>query len=293
MRAHTQPVVVRVLGPRPDVGETLSRALVVRTHPRFARRTKCARWYARRGSARRRAGMTRGMTTHDGNGQRLATFGGGGAHRVAGSSGRAIARPVARRTRFLTGTGRSVHRVGAHGVRRTAVRPLVRTVRTTGRRQRFFAGSSSGVDFLPVDFLTAISSPSSTSAVVDFFRLVDFFRPDLDFFRPVDFFHSWTSWRRTSSCASFLAEGLAEGFLVEDFLGRRASWRRTSWRRCVGERPPACCAILHGSGDVVGLVDGDLLELVDHSFDDALRRVGREYLLPGFLPASAIFWVPA
>lgn len=75
--------------------------------------------------------MRRDMTTHDGNGQRLATFGEAALTGWRGTAGRAIARPIARRTRFsreqvealigLVLTAYAVYRV---------VRPLVRAVRT-------------------------------------------------------------------------------------------------------------------------------------------------------------------
>ena len=72
------------------------------------------------------------MSSHEGNGQRLATFGDATLTGWRGAAGRAIARPIADRTRFtreqveaaigLVLVMYAVYRV---------VRPLVRAVRTT------------------------------------------------------------------------------------------------------------------------------------------------------------------
>jgi hypothetical protein len=72
------------------------------------------------------------MPSHDENGQRLATFGEATLTGWRGAAGRAIARPIAKRTRFtqeqveaaigLVLVTYAVYRV---------VRPLVRAVRTT------------------------------------------------------------------------------------------------------------------------------------------------------------------
>ncbi len=72
------------------------------------------------------------MSSHDENGQRLATFGDATLTGWRGAAGRAIARPIAKRTRFsqeqveaaigLVLVTYAVYRV---------VRPLVRAVRTT------------------------------------------------------------------------------------------------------------------------------------------------------------------
>jgi hypothetical protein len=71
------------------------------------------------------------MSTHDGNGQRLATFGEATLTGWRGAAGRAIARPIADRTRF---TQEQVEALSGlmlvtYAVYRV-VRPLVRAVRT-------------------------------------------------------------------------------------------------------------------------------------------------------------------
>ena len=72
------------------------------------------------------------MSTHDGNGQRLATFGEATLTGWRGAAGRAIARPIADRTRFTREQVEAL--IGlmlvTYAVYRV-VRPLVRAVRTT------------------------------------------------------------------------------------------------------------------------------------------------------------------
>lgn len=72
------------------------------------------------------------MSTHDGNGQRLATFGEATLTGWRGAAGRAIARPIADRTRFTQEQVEAL--IGlmlvTYAVYRV-VRPLVRAVRTT------------------------------------------------------------------------------------------------------------------------------------------------------------------
>jgi hypothetical protein len=72
------------------------------------------------------------MSTHDGNGQRLATFGEATLTGWRGAAGRAIARPIANRTRFTQEQVEAL--IGlmlvTYAVYRV-VRPLVRAVRTT------------------------------------------------------------------------------------------------------------------------------------------------------------------
>lgn len=72
------------------------------------------------------------MSSHDENGQRLATFGDATLTGWRGAAGRAIARPIAQRTRFTREQVEAV--IGlvlvTYAVYRV-VRPLVRAVRTT------------------------------------------------------------------------------------------------------------------------------------------------------------------
>lgn len=72
------------------------------------------------------------MSTHDGNGRRLATFGEATLTGWRGAAGRAIARPIADRTRFTQEQVEAL--IGlmlvTYAVYRV-VRPLVRAARTT------------------------------------------------------------------------------------------------------------------------------------------------------------------
>jgi len=72
------------------------------------------------------------MSSHDGNGERLATFGEATLTGWRGAAGRAIARPIARRTRFTQEQVEALIGLAlvAYAVYRV-VRPLVRAFRTT------------------------------------------------------------------------------------------------------------------------------------------------------------------
>ncbi len=72
------------------------------------------------------------MTSDNGNGQRLATFGEATLTGWRGAAGRAIARPIARRTRLTQEQVEALIGLAlmAYAVYRV-VRPLVRAVRTT------------------------------------------------------------------------------------------------------------------------------------------------------------------